>query len=178
MKKTIILLILIITIIGSFNCKYLSSSSSDSNTNSNTTDQANSNANQESANNNSQQTGLIDPITGLPVLSSGKFSGSYETQWGLLTMTQDGDMISGTYQNTVDGSNGVLSGRTIENGNKLECSWTETRVTNAGDMANVSGMVYFTLSDDGKTLNGQWKYSNTAANTFDGTWNGTKKENE
>jgi hypothetical protein len=83
-------------------------------------------------------------------------------QWGTLTIAQSGDVVTGTY--TYD--SGRLKGNV--GGNKLFGTWSEAP---SYSIPNDAGDVEFTMSADGNSFTGRWRYG------FSGdwrTWNGHK----
>lgn len=104
-------------------------------------------------------------IAGQPVLITGKpvapektvstqWAGTWQTKWGKMTITQNGNSITGTYEH----DKGKISG-TI-NGNKLSGNWSEAA---SYQPPSDAGEFEFTLSADGKTFTGRWRYGNNGA---------------
>ena len=83
-------------------------------------------------------------------------------QWGTLNIAQSGDVITGTY--TYD--NGKLKGNV--GGNMLFGTWSEAP---SYSIPNDAGDVEFTMSDDGKSFTGRWRYGFTGEWR---TWNGQR----
>jgi hypothetical protein len=90
------------------------------------------------------------------------YAGQWSTTWGDMTLTQDGDHVSGTYTHpwhtgTIDGtlSNGVLT-----------FNWIQSNRPQGGRGT-------FTLSADGKSFSGS--YTNNQADVGSGNWSGTRK---
>ena len=96
---------------------------------------------------------------------SGPWTGSYDTEWGTMTLVQNGDKVTGTYIHDDGKVVGTVSGNTLTG------TWSESPSYNPPDDA---GDFVLTLSADGKTITGNWRYgSNTG--TWDGTWEGTRQ---
>jgi len=87
------------------------------------------------------------------------FSGTYQTDFGKMTLTQNGNQVTGSYEY----NSGRISG-SIDKG-ILYFTWAE------GGGAT-SGTGYFQLSADGKKFTGQWRYGTSGAYT--GDWSGTR----
>ncbi len=96
--------------------------------------------------------------------SANAWSGTWDTSWsgGSTTMTliQSGSSVSGTY--TWD--SGKIQGTL--NGNVLTGTWTEVPTRQAPHDA---GDIEFTLSADGKSWTGKWRYGSSGDWSF---WNG------
>jgi hypothetical protein len=92
------------------------------------------------------------------------WSGTWDTNWGDMVLQQSGIGISGTYTHDQGKIVGALSG------NKLTGTWSEapsySPTQDAGD-------VVLTLSDDGKSFSGEWRYGSTGE--WSGDWTGTRK---
>jgi hypothetical protein len=83
-------------------------------------------------------------------------------QWGTLTLSQSGDVITGSY--TYD--NGKLKGNA--GGNMLFGTWSEEP---SYTIPNDAGDVEFTMAPDGNSFTGRWRYGFTGEWK---TWNGTR----
>jgi hypothetical protein len=92
--------------------------------------------------------------------SSG-FTGTYSTNWGELTLTQDGSTVSGSYTGQ---ASGTISG-VIENG-RLKYEWTQP---DGG-----KGRGYFELFDNGMTIRGKWGAGED--DSSGGVWEGTRTD--
>ena len=88
------------------------------------------------------------------------FAGAWQTSYGRMTLTQNGDRVSGNY----DYKNGSLQGQV--KGNVLHGRWDERTfiITSGGEME-------FTLSADGRSFTGRWRTGSSGGWT---TWTGTK----
>ena len=93
-----------------------------------------------------------------------QISGTWETNFGPLTFTQDGNSISGTYTH----DSGKIEGK-LE-GNALRGKWSESPsyapTHDAGDFE-------FVFSEDVKTFSGNWRYG-FEKDTWDGVWTGKR----
>lgn len=115
-----------------------------------------------------------DTETGLVQLeSSGAFSGEFTSDWGPVTLTQEGDTVFGTYFNEQYNSDGTIQGTITENGDKLEFEWTETIIDDTGEISMSSGSGYFEIKDAGDKLEGEWK--NEGDEEWQGSWTLEKK---
>jgi len=94
---------------------------------------------------------------------TGGWAGTWDSNWGTLVLTQTGDSLSGTY--TWD--NGQIDGQI--SGNSFWGIWSEAPSYSPPDDA---GEVQWTLSADGNSFTGQWRYG--LSGDWDGTWSGTK----
>jgi hypothetical protein len=85
------------------------------------------------------------------------WSGTWDTNWGTMVLSQSGGQVSGTY--TWDSGHivGTVSG------NVLTGTWSEAPSYSQPDDA---GDVQLTISPDGQTLSGQWRYDSS------GSWYG------
>jgi hypothetical protein len=93
------------------------------------------------------------------------WAGTWETEWGLMTLKQSGTTVTGTYPHDEGRISGTVSGNTFKG------RWNEAPTRKGpGD----AGAVEFTMSADGKKLTGRWTYdgSPTAWHT---DWTGTCK---
>ncbi|MBK7561224.1 MAG: hypothetical protein IPI68_06790 [Chitinophagaceae bacterium] len=79
------------------------------------------------------------------------WQGTWKTQWGLMVIAQNGNKITGTYEH----DNGKIKGTFT--GNKLTGTWSEAPTYL---FPNDAGEFEFTLSADGKSFTGRWRYGN------------------
>jgi len=101
------------------------------------------------------------PAAGQP----GPWTGSWDTDWGTMQIVQNGNLMTGSYVH----NGGKLVG--TASGNTLTGTWSEASTYTPPDHA---GDFEFTLSPDGKSFTGKWRYgSNTG--TWDGNWKGEKQ---
>lgn len=100
----------------------------------------------------------------------GNFAGQWVHNFGTMTLTQNGTVVTGTYQNTLEGGSGSLAGQV--SGNVLTGTYTK----------NQTLPIQFTLSGDGKRFTGNWNTVNQwcgarpgqnfpAGCSFAGKWN-------
>lgn len=92
-------------------------------------------------------------------------SGTYDTNYGLFHVRQEGTSVSGCYEH----DSGVLSGG-VE-GRVLKFTWRE------GERGQQQGPAIMVISPDGKELLGLW-WENNASGPPSGVWNGKKVGDE
>jgi hypothetical protein len=102
------------------------------------------------------------------VLAHGRFTGLWSTVTAAgnrytMRLTQNGDVVSGTYELESGGATGTIAG-TIDQGS-LSYRWNEGGSKGSGK---------FTLAADGKSFTGWWN-SGEDPNTIGSSWNGTRK---
>lgn len=98
-----------------------------------------------------------------PAQTSTPWSGTWNTTYGSMTLTQSGRSVKGTY----DHDDGRLSGTV--SGDVLTARWDETP-TRAGP--NDAGPLQFTLAPDGRSFTGTWRYDGDEA-SVSRSWDGT-----
>jgi hypothetical protein len=106
---------------------------------------------------------LLAASGGYARATSATWNGSWDTEWGLMKLTQSGTSLTGTYPHDHGRISGTVSGAHFKG------RWNEAPTRKGpGD----AGAVEFTMSADGKRLTGRWNYdgSPTAWHT---DWNGT-----
>ncbi len=91
------------------------------------------------------------------------WAGTWDTSWGTMVLSQTGDSVSGTY--TWD--SGHIEGSVT--GNVFSGLWSEAPSYNLPDDA---GTVVLTLSPDGNSITGNWRYG--LSGDWDGSWTGTR----
>lgn len=93
------------------------------------------------------------------VLAAASFTGTWNTAWGPIKMTQTGDQVMGVY-------GGRFPGRLFGtvSGNRFEFQWI-------GDNGE-KGRGVFVLAPDGNSFTGTWGSGESASNG--GEWNGTR----
>ncbi|MGE5404556.1 MAG: hypothetical protein ACM3PP_06420 [Candidatus Saccharibacteria bacterium] len=100
--------------------------------------------------------------------TSGPWAGAWNCIWGeakfIMNLTGSGNQVTGTY----GWRNGRITNATID-GNVLKGTWTETTATQTEE----SGTFEFTLSADGKSFTGKWRYG-TSGDWETVTWNATR----
>ena len=94
----------------------------------------------------------------------GPWSGSWHCeQWGELVLSQTGTAVAGSYEH----DSGKIEASA--SGNTLVGRWSEapsyTPPSDAGD-------VELTMSADGRSFTGRWRYGNSG--DWDGSWNGRR----
>ncbi|MEJ2066474.1 MAG: FecR family protein [Deltaproteobacteria bacterium] len=98
--------------------------------------------------------------------STGQLSGTWKTNFGLMTLTQDGTHVTGSYPHDSGKIEGTLAG------NVLRGRWSESPSykppKDAGDLE-------FTFSEDGRHFTGTWRYG-SQKQSWDGKWTGQKQE--
>lgn len=103
----------------------------------------------------------VPPVGGGAIASA--WSGRWETSYGTMQLTVSGTTVTGTY----DFDGGRITGTVT--GNRLVGTWSQipsfAPPSDAGDME-------FTLSADGQSFTGRWRYGSTGEWTND--WNGTR----
>jgi len=102
--------------------------------------------------------------TPTPITPTGDWSGTWSSNWGQMTLSQNGNQVTGSYTH----DNGKISATV--SGNTLLGTWSEapsyTPPNDAGDMV-------FTMSADGQSFTGDWKYGSTG-NWQKNGWQGTR----
>jgi hypothetical protein len=93
------------------------------------------------------------------------WSGSWDSDWGIMVFNQNGDQVTGTYTH----DNGKIKGTV--SGNTLTGTWSEAPSYNS---PNDAGDVVITLAADGNSFNGNWRYG-SGTGKWDGTWDATRK---
>lgn len=91
------------------------------------------------------------PIQACAADDLGKYSwtGTWATDWGNMTLEQDGNVVTGVYEHDEGRITGTVSG------NVLTGTWSESPSYEApGD----AGDVILTMTDDGKGFDGVWEY--------------------
>lgn len=89
------------------------------------------------------------------------WTGEWNTNWGVMSITQSGSVIRGAYTHDHGKLEGTASGRTITG------RWSEAP-SYAGP--NDAGPIKFTLAADGKSFSGTWNYDGGGG----GSWSGTR----
>jgi hypothetical protein len=93
------------------------------------------------------------------------WSGSWDSDWGIMEFTQNGDKVTGTYTH----DNGKIEGTV--SGNTLTGTWSESPTykppKDAGDFV-------ITLAADEKSFTGNWRYG-SGSGKWDGGWDAKRK---
>lgn len=100
-------------------------------------------------------------------LEAGKYNGTWDTSYGMMTFTVNGNHVSGVY----DYKNGTIDATLSADGRSMEGMWYEEPTRLSPDNA---GKVVFNISDDGKAISGKWWYGQDANG---GTWDGIRVSN-
>ncbi len=100
--------------------------------------------------------------TPTPVTPTGGWIGTWSTNWGDMTLTQSGSTVTGTYAHDTGHITATVSG------NYLQGTWSEAP---SYAPPNDAGDVEWTLSSDGKSFTGHWRYDSSGAWQ---PWTGTK----
>jgi hypothetical protein len=108
------------------------------------------------------QTAIINPTQ--EVYVSG-FAGTWDTNWGDMTCSVDGQMVKCNYTHDI----GKIEARLNPDGITMEGTWAESP---SYQPPEDGGRVTLTLSADGNSLTGYWWYGQ---NTDGGSWTGTRK---
>jgi hypothetical protein len=93
------------------------------------------------------------------------FAGTWDTNWGDMTCSVDGQTVNCTYVH----DNGIIEAVLSSDGITMEGTWSESPSYQPPDDG---GRVTFTLSADGNSINGYWWYGQ---NGDGGSWTGTRK---
>jgi hypothetical protein len=93
------------------------------------------------------------------------WTGTYDSNWGTLVITQNGNHADATYTYDEGRITGTVSGNTLTG------TWSESPSYQPPDDA---GDVVLTLSDDGNSIQGNWRYG-SGKGTWDGDWTATRK---
>lgn len=103
-----------------------------------------------------------------PTNNLGKYSwqGEWDTNWGKMILTQNDNIVTGTYVH----DSGKISGKV--SGNKLTGTWSESPSYAA---PNDAGDIEFTMSNDGKSFTGSWRYGSSGSWS---NWEGGKRLTE
>ena len=108
------------------------------------------------------QTATINPTQAAYV--SG-FSGTWDTNWGVMTCSVDGQMVKCNYTHDV----GKIEAWLSQDGKTMQGTWSESPSYQPPDDG---GRVTFSLSGDGNSITGYWWYGQNKAG---GSWTGTRK---
>jgi hypothetical protein len=97
------------------------------------------------------------------------FAGIWDTDWGMMTLTQSGSQVTGSYPHDNGRFSGSVSGSTVRG------TWSESP---SYTPPNDAGDVELTLSSDCNSFTGRWRYGTTgkwgSSASWDGSWSGTK----
>ena len=90
------------------------------------------------------------------------WTGRWSTNWGVVTLTQTGSTVTGSYPHDSGKISGTVSGST------LTAHWSESPSYAGPDDA---GPVVLTISKDGKSFSGLWAYQGQAPSR---SWDGAR----
>ncbi|MBT8439007.1 MAG: hypothetical protein KJO91_04710 [Gammaproteobacteria bacterium] len=93
-------------------------------------------------------------------MSEVSFTGRWKTNWGIMTLNNNG---SGNYTHDKGKITGSVNGRTLKG------TWSEAP---SYSPPNDAGDVEFTLSEDGDSFSGKWRYG--AKGKFKSGWHGSR----
>jgi hypothetical protein len=104
-----------------------------------------------------------------------RWEGSFATNFGAMSLVAEGDRVTGGY----DYCDGQIEG-TVD-GHRLTGEWTEDPQACApderrGPQTETSGTFDFTLSADGSSFNGNWRYASGREDPDGDDWNGERAE--
>ncbi len=91
------------------------------------------------------------------------WAGKWDTDWGLMTLSQSGSTVSGAYTHDTGIIHATASGKTLTG------RWGEAPTYKGPTDA---GSISFTMSDDGRSFTGTWTYDGGGG----GGWVGTRVE--
>ncbi len=94
-----------------------------------------------------------------------QIAGTFESEWGTLILSQNGNIVKGTYSYDEGSLEGTLEGLILKG------KWFEKPTMTP---PNDAGIFEFTFSEDASTFTGKWKYGFEAGENFDGNWSGTR----
>jgi hypothetical protein len=90
-------------------------------------------------------------------------AGTWQSAWGAVTFIQNGNVVTGSWQQGVQGTGQITNGTFDPAQRRLEFTYRQT-------WNNANGRAVFTLSPDGKTLAGQYEQVATASSPPRGEW--------
>jgi hypothetical protein len=111
------------------------------------------------------------PVTTVSQSPTGcSFTGTWDTDWGPMTLTQSGNQVTGTYEHDNGRFTGTVTGSTVRG------TWSESP---SYAPPNDAGDAELTLGSNCKSFSGLWRYGTTGAwgssASWDGTWTGSLK---
>jgi hypothetical protein len=89
------------------------------------------------------------------------WSGTWSTTYGMMHLTQSGNQVTGTYDYNSGHITGTVSGKVLTG------TWSEAPTYS---LPNHAGEFQFTISSDGKTFSGGWRFDSSGSWT---SWTGT-----
>lgn len=93
------------------------------------------------------------------------WTGSWDSNWGVIELTQNGDKVTGTYPHDSGKISGTVSGNTMTG------TWSESP---SYSPPKDGGDLVLTIADDGKSFGGNWRYG-SGTGKWDGEWDAKKK---
>ena len=105
---------------------------------------------------------VLLPGTSARILAN-TWTGTWDTEWGMMALTQTGSQVKGTYPHDTGHIAGTVTG------NLFKGEWTELPTRKGPSDA---GPVELTMSADGKKLTGRWAYASSPT-SWNTSWNGT-----
>jgi hypothetical protein len=102
---------------------------------------------------------IISMLATVILLAGPSFSGSWDTNWGRIEMTQKGSKVMGHYAGQFSG---IIDGTVA--GSRLNFTWSQPN--------GQYGKGYFDISPDGSTITGSWGIEESDSNG--GSWSGTR----
>lgn len=109
--------------------------------------------------NTSKQVGNFGSVTTSPTTpqvtgttGTGSWTGTWNTNWGLMNLTRSGNTVTGTYAQNAGTITGSISGNTVSG------TWSNAP---SYQPPNDAGDIILTLSADGKSLTGKFRHGST-----------------
>jgi uncharacterized protein YceK len=109
-------------------------------------------------------TAKVSPTTAAKAIPGSSFAGNWQTDWGTMAISVNGNVMNGTYAHEDGRINGTVNG-TVFNG-----TWSESP---SYKPPNDAGAMSIRLSGDGSSFSGEWWYGNATGNPA-GNWVGTR----
>jgi hypothetical protein len=98
-------------------------------------------------------------LSAATLIAAVSISGTWDTNWGPVHLTEAGNSVTGSYEGEYPGT---LQGK--RSGNTVTFTWSGSN--------GESGKGVFTFSPDGKSFQGTWGGGDSATNG--GAWSGTR----
>jgi hypothetical protein len=112
---------------------------------------------------------MVNPQPG--TLPSFDWAGTWDTNWGIMHLSQSAGQVTGTYEH----DNGKIVGYISKNlsGNILVGTWSESP---SYAPPNDAGDIEWVASPDFNSFTGKWRYGSSSEwdSDWDGTWSGTR----
>ena len=100
-----------------------------------------------------------------PAAPGVSFAGTWKSNFGTMTITQEGNRVRGEYSHDRGKIEGIIEGNVIKGRWSEASSYKPPK--DAGDFE-------FTLSADGNSFTGRWRYG-FGTGPWDGNWKGTRQ---